>query len=171
MMIGAHWASFGKVETLGVGVVGVCGSCSPPPSSKGGATAERSPRTSHGLAWTCERTSMTVWGAPRPPGVLVPIGAACIKDGLYKVLKPSPWLLTCSPVKSACMGVGDPMMGLEELFLGYGPWVGGIWLYPKIVGCFSQKPGHAGGAPMVRAMQLSFMAHSSTTKGVMPGHC
>ena len=69
------------------------------------------------------------------------------------------------------MGVGDPMMGLEELFLGYGPWVGGIWLYPGIVGCFSQKPGHAGGAPMVRAMQLSFMAHSSTTKGVMPGHC
>ena len=44
MMIGAHWASFGKVEILGVGVVGVCGSCSPPPSSKGGATAGRSPK-------------------------------------------------------------------------------------------------------------------------------
>ena len=69
---------------------------------------------------------MTVWGPPRPPGVLVPIGAACIKYGLYQVLKPSPWLLTCSPVKTGCMSVGDCMMGLEELGLGYGPWVGGF---------------------------------------------
>ena len=29
MMIGAHRTSFGKVEVLGVGVVGACGRCSP----------------------------------------------------------------------------------------------------------------------------------------------
>ena len=68
---------------------------------------------------------------------------------LYKVSKPAHMLLTCSLVKSDCMGVGEFMMGLEELFLGYGPWLGGTWLNFESLGGFLQKAGGAGGSLLV----------------------
>jgi hypothetical protein len=68
---------------------------------------------------------------------------------LYKLLKPAHMLLTCSPAKTDGLGVGDFMMGLEELFLGYGPLLGGIWLNPESLGGFLQQAGHAGGSLLV----------------------
>ena len=68
---------------------------------------------------------------------------------LYKVSKPAHMLLTCSLVKSDGMGVGEFMMGLEELFLGYGPWLGGTWLNFESLGGFLQKAGGAGGSLLV----------------------
>ena len=47
------------------------------------------------------------------------------------------------------MGVGEFMMGLEELFLGYGPWLGGTWLDFESLGGFLQKAGGAGGSLLV----------------------
>ena len=41
------------------------------------------------------------------------------------------------------------VVGLEELFWGYGPWLGGIWLYPLGLGGSLEKHGHAGGALVV----------------------
>jgi len=58
---------------------------------------------------------------------------------LYKVLKPAHMLLTCSPAKTDGLGVGDFMMGLEKLFLGYGPWLGGTWLNLGGLGGILQK--------------------------------
>ena len=68
---------------------------------------------------------------------------------LYNLLKPAHMLLTCSLVKSDWMGVGEFMMGLEKLFLGYGPWLGGTWLKFGDLGSMLQKAGHAGGSLQV----------------------
>ena len=77
--------------------------------------------------------------APTPVDAWCPLCAVCIMHALWKVLKPALMLLTCSLVKSGCMGVGDFMMGLEELFLGYGPWLGGTWLNLGGLGGILQK--------------------------------
>ena len=55
-------------------------------------------------------------------------------------------MLTCSPARTDGLGVGDFMMGLEELFLGYGPGLGGTWLKFGDLGSMLQKAGHAGGS-------------------------
>ena len=68
---------------------------------------------------------------------------------LYNLLKPAHMLLTCSLVKSDWMGVGEFMMGLEELILGYGPWLGGTWLNSGVLGGILQKAGHIGGSLLV----------------------
>ena len=83
-------------------------------------------------------------GATSPMGCMVPHCAACIRYGLFKVCKPAPRLLTCSLVKSDGMGGGMIVVGLEEVFWGYGPWLGGGWLYHMGLGGFLQKHGHAG---------------------------
>ena len=68
---------------------------------------------------------------------------------LYNLLKPAHMLLTCNPAKIDGLGVGDFMMGLEKLFLGYGPWLGGTWLNSGVLGGMLQKAGHAGGSLQV----------------------
>jgi len=87
--------------------------------------------------------------APTPVDAWSPPCAVCIMHALYKVLKPAHMLLTCSPPKTDGLGVGDFMMGLEKLFLGYGPWLGSIWLRSVDLGSMLQKAGHAGGSLMV----------------------
>ena len=89
------------------------------------------------------------FGAPTPVGAWSPPCAVCIMYALYKVLKPAHMLLTCSPAKTDGLGVGDFMMGLEKLFLGYGPWLGGTWLKFRDLGSMLQKAGHAGGSLQV----------------------
>ena len=68
---------------------------------------------------------------------------------LYKLLKPAHLLLTCSLVKIACKGVGEFMLGLEDLFLEFGPWLGGTWLNFESLGGFLQKAGGAEGSLLV----------------------
>ena len=88
-------------------------------------------------------------GAPTPVDAWSPPCAVCIMYALCKVLKPAHMLLTCSPAKTDGLGVGDFMMGLEKLVLGYGPWLGGTWLKFGDLGCMLQKAGHAGGGSLL----------------------
>ena len=88
-------------------------------------------------------------GAPTPVDAWSPPCAVCIMYALYKVLKPAHMLLTCSPAKTDGLGVGDFMMGLEKLFLGYWPCIWSIWLRSVDLGSMLKKAGHSGCSLMV----------------------
>ena len=66
----------------------------------------------------------------------------------FKIMEAALDLLARNLAKTGAGSGGGIVVGLEKLFLGYGPWFGGIWLNPQSLGDKFKNMGHGDAALM-----------------------